>query len=179
MKTLKSLLTIVGCAAALLVSTQKTQAQGRGNWDPAQMRQERINRFKDQLSITNDDEWKVVEAAIGKVMDADRDVMANSMALMFGAGRPRNNDNNDGENADRQNRRPRGGGLFGTPSPEIDDLKKAIDDKAPIEDIKAKLAKVREVTAEKEAKLAAAQEDLKKLLTTRQEAIAVANGILK
>jgi hypothetical protein len=61
----------------------------------------------------------------------------------------------------------------------VEDLSKAIEDKAPADEIKEKLAKLRESTAEKEAKLAAAQEDLKKLLTARQEAIAVVNGILK
>jgi len=45
--------------------------------------------------------------------------------------------------------------------------------------LKTKLAAVREETKEKEAKLAAAQEELRGVLTSRQEAIAVVNGLLK
>ena len=50
---------------------------------------------------------------------------------------------------------------------------------APADEIKSKLAKVREVQKANEAKLEAAQADLLKLLTPRQEASAVLLGILK
>ena len=65
------------------------------------------------------------------------------------------------------------------PSPEMDDLQKAIEAKAPADEIKAKLQKVRDVSKAKEAKLESAREDLKKLVTARQEAILVVNRILQ
>jgi len=45
--------------------------------------------------------------------------------------------------------------------------------------VKAKLAKLRESRKEKEGKLEKAQEELRAVLTTRQEAIAVMMGLLK
>ncbi len=50
---------------------------------------------------------------------------------------------------------------------------------APAAEIKAKLAKVREVRKANEAKLEAAQEDLRKILSVQQEAVAVMTGLLK
>ena len=59
-------------------------------------------------------------------------------------------------------------------------MKKAIgNDKAPADEVKAKLAKLREANAAKEAKLVAAQTVLVALLTARQEAIVVMGGLLK
>lgn len=59
------------------------------------------------------------------------------------------------------------------------DLQKALDDKAPVEEVKAKLAKVREARNTKEAALDKAQEELRKALSPRQEAGAVLVGLLR
>ena len=48
----------------------------------------------------------------------------------------------------------------------------------PDGEIKARLDRLREVRKENEAKLAKAQEDLRAVLTVRQEAIAVMYGLL-
>jgi hypothetical protein len=175
MKKLKSLLLAAGCVAFLALGTSNLSAQG---FDPAQMRERMMSRIKDQMDVTDDAEWKVLEAAIGKVMDARRDAMQGQFGG-FGGGRRRNNggDTNNANGGDNNGGRRRGG--FGTPSPEMEDLQKAIDDKAPADEIKSKLAKLREANAAKEAKLVAAQDELKKLLTARQEAVAVTSGLLK
>jgi hypothetical protein len=169
---LKSILLVAACVGALGLTTGQVQAQGRGNFDPAAMKQRIVDGFKDSMAITNDDEWKVIGAAIGKVVDAQFEARAGAMRA-FGGRRQRNNDNG-GDNAGQQRPNP-----FGQAAPEADDLKKAIDEKASADVIKAKLASLREANAAKEAKLTAAQEDLKKLLTSRQEAVAVLYGILK
>jgi Spy/CpxP family protein refolding chaperone len=57
-------------------------------------------------------------------------------------------------------------------------LQKAIDDKAPTAEIKTKLKVVQEEQKEKQTKLVAAQEDLRAVLTPRQEAIATLRGLL-
>lgn len=59
------------------------------------------------------------------------------------------------------------------------DLQKALDDKARAEEVKAKLAKVREARKAKEAALEKAQEELRKSLSPRQEAGAVLVGLLR
>ena len=88
----------------------------------------------------------------------------------------------DGDRAERGNRgggEGRRGGFGGEPSPEVADLQKAIEAKASADEIKTKLAKVREARKANEAKLEAAQEDLKKVLSVRQEAVAVMMGLVK
>jgi hypothetical protein len=181
MKKLKAILLVAGCVAALgLMSAGNVQAQGRGNFDPAQFRQNMLDRMKDRLEVKDDAEWKLIEGALGKVFDAQRDVMSSRMGGMMGGRRNRGGGGNAGDTAstDTTNNRPRGG-FGGTPSPEAEDLQKAIDDKAPADQIKAKLAKLREANAAKEATLAKAQDELKALLTSRQEAIVVLTGMLK
>jgi hypothetical protein len=183
MKRIKQIFALAGCVAALCFTTSTVQAQGGGrNWDPAAMRQRMLDGVKDQMSITNDDEWKAIEPAITKVMEIGQEVMANRMRGMShgmrGGGGSRGGDNNGGTNAAAGGGRNRGP-FGGTPSPEFDALEKAIQDKAPADEVKDKLAKFREASAATEAKLAAAQEELKKLLTARQEAVAVISGLLK
>jgi hypothetical protein len=174
---LKRILLVAGCVAALCLTTGKAQAQ-RGNFDPSQFRQNMIDSFRDRMSVTNDDEWKVLETAIGKVVDAQIAARANAIRG-FGGGTRRNRDRGTNSTDSANGNRPRGGGFFGTPSAEADDLQKAIEDKAPKDEINAKLAKLREANAASEAKLAAAQDNLKNLLTARQEAVAVLYGLLK
>ena len=86
------------------------------------------------------------------------------MGRMFGGNR-----NRGGNNGDQANNRPRGG-MFGQTSPEQEALQKAIDDNAPAAQIKDLLAKYKATQKVKQAKLEAAQADLKAVLTTKQEA---------
>src|SRR5665213_1675385 len=74
-----------------------------------------------------------------------------------------------------------GGGfasMFGQPSAESQALQKAIEDKAPAAQLKTLIAKLQAVRKQKLAELAKAQEDLRAVLTTRQEAIAIMGGLL-
>jgi hypothetical protein len=176
MRNLKVILLAIGCIAMLGFGSATVQAQGRGNFDPAQFRQMILDNYKDSLGVTDDSEWKVIEDSLGKVIDARAAVMAGSIRN-FRGNRGRNRDGNSTSNSDDSNRRRRG---FGPePGPAAADLQKAIDDKAPADEIKAKLAKLRDENAANEAKLTAAQDDLKKLITSRQEAILVLGGMLK
>ena len=186
MRKLKAILFAVACIAALSMSSGNVAAQGGGgggrNFDPAAMRQRRLDRYKQSFEVTDDAEWNVLAAAIGKVMDAQHAVMAGAIRGGFGRGGqgggggnpPADNGGGQGGQGGRQR-----GGFGGTPSQEATDLQTAIDNKAPADEIKAKLAALRAANAANEAKLASAQDDLKKLLTSRQEAIAVINGLLK
>ncbi len=65
------------------------------------------------------------------------------------------------------------------PNPEMDALRQAIQAKASGADLKAKLTQLREARKKKEADLEKAQEDLRQVLSVRQEAIAVTLGLLR
>jgi hypothetical protein len=150
---------------------------GRGNMDPAQMRQMMMDRVREQLDVKGDDEWKAIEPRIQKVMDARRDVGFGGPMGGFGRrARPQGGDQAQG-GGNNQGNRQRFRGLMGEPGPEAEALQAAIDSKASADDIKAKLAKYREARKEKQAKLEAAREELRKVLSVRQEAVAVLNGL--
>lgn len=143
---------------------------GGGNFDPAQMQARMLERIQEDFGFTNDTEWDAVKPLFQKVMEARQEAMAGQFGGMGRMMRPRNTD--QGNN---NNNRPRG---FGQTSPEQDALQKAIDDNAPSGQIKDLLAKFEAAKQAKQAKLEAAQADLRKVLSTKQEAQATLLGLL-
>ncbi|MGD0650138.1 MAG: hypothetical protein ABSA97_03195 [Verrucomicrobiia bacterium] len=175
----KPLILTVGLAA-FLVGAGNAMAQGggggggggggRGNFDPAQFAQMRLDRAKESLEVTNDDEWKVLQPLVQKVFDAEAAVPRGMRG-----GRRGGPGGGSGGGAGGA-----GGARFGgTPSPEVQALQAAIEAKASPDELKAKLAKLRDTRKEKEAALTKVQEDLRKVLTVRQEASAVLMGLLQ
>ncbi|MBI3877025.1 MAG: hypothetical protein HY300_13900 [Verrucomicrobia bacterium] len=71
------------------------------------------------------------------------------------------------------------GGFNRESNPEAEALQKAIQANAPAEEIKAKLTALRDARKASEAKLEKAQDELRTVLSARQEAIAVTMGVLK
>ncbi len=127
-----------------------------------------MDRIKEQLAFTNDTDWDAVKPLVQKVMDSRREVgTGGGMGRMFGGGR------NGGGNQGGP-----GGGMFVQPSPEQEALQKALDDNAPVAQIKDLLAKYKASQKVKQAKLEEAQANLKKVLTAKQEAQAVLLGLV-
>jgi hypothetical protein len=183
MKTFNPL-SVLACTAFVMflgagpVAAQ--QGQGRGNFE--EFRQRMMDNYRERLEIKSDDEWKAIQPLIVKVTDARREVgFGGGFGFGRGGGRRGGGGGNEAQsNGNNQGGgRRAGGGAFGEPSPEAEELQKAIDSNASKEELKAKLAKYREAHKEKEAKLAKAQEDLKKVLTVKQEANAVLMGLLQ
>jgi Spy/CpxP family protein refolding chaperone len=177
---LSKIVAATSLAAVLALSADSVMAQdnnnerrrnregGPGNFDPAEMQARMMERTKETLEITDEAEWKAIEPLVTKVMDARRDQITASFRG-FGRGGRGGGDNDRG---------PRGGGMFGTPSPEAEALQKAIDAKASNAEVKAALAKFEAARKAKQAALEKAQAELRKVLTPRQEAIAAINGLL-
>jgi hypothetical protein len=187
MKKLKLLMTVTAAAFALSFGG-KVMAQPQGgfgggagidfqNMDPQQimnMMQQRINdSFREQMNVTNDAEWALIEEKISAVTKARLATVADGMMGMggmrggggFGGGRGGGG----------------GGGfqaIFGQPSPEAQALQQAIDSDAPGAQIHALLVKFQTVRKAKQEALAKVQDDLRSVLTTRQEGIAVLGGLL-
>lgn len=168
------------CCATVAQAQEARQGRGGGegrNFDPEEMRQRMMERMREQFGVTDDAEWKIIEGKIQKVNDARRATGGGFGGGMAFGGR-RGGPGGPGGDAGGAG----GGGRRGfgpEPSPEVEELRKAVEAKASADEIKAKLAKVREVRKANEAKLEAAQEDLRKILTVRQEAVAVMTGLLK
>jgi hypothetical protein len=180
---INKILAVCGMAAALFLGASNASAQndnggggngggqgGRGNFDPAQFQQRMMDNIKDQLGFTNDTDWGAVQPLIQKVMDAQRSTRSGGMGRLFGRG------NRGGGDQGGNNRR---GGFGGTPSPEAEALQKAIDDNAPAAQIKELLAKYQASQKDKQAQLATAQDNLRAVLTIKQEAQATLLGLLQ
>lgn len=146
---------------------------GRANFDPEQMRQRMMERYKESFGVTDDSEWKIIEERINKVNDARREVGFGGMGMMGMGRRPGQGADQARGGQDRQRR-------FGPePDPASDELVKAIEDKASNDVLKAKMTAYRGSVKAKEAKLQAAQEDLRKVLSVRQEALALQMGLIR
>ena len=174
MNRLSQLLALASVAVALGLGANEAAAQerqGRGNFDPEQMRARMMERYKEALEVNSDAEWKIVESRIQKVMEARREVGFGGGGRGF-FGRP-----GGGPGGDRGDRAGRGGDR--EVAPEADALQKAIDAKAPADEIKTKLAAYRESRQKKQAALETSRADLKKVLSVRQEATAVMMGLLE
>ena len=176
MKKLNRLLAVTGVTLALAFSGAKALAQGgggggggMGGFDPAQMLQMMVDNMRDTLSVTNDEEWKIISPRLLKVVQLQMQERTAGMATMF---RPRGGG-------------PGGGGMRrlgafgGEPNPAEEALQKALDGNAPIAEIKAALAKVRESRKQRLADRIKAQADLRDVLSLRQEAVLVIGGMLE
>lgn len=159
--------------------------RGGGNFDPQQMMQDAMAALRDMMSVTNDDEWRVIQDRVQKVVDASQ-ALPNQQFNLFrlargggGGGRQRNNGGGPGGQGGPGGNR-RGGGMFGgTPMPEAEALNTAIENNAPEGQIADAMQKYRAARQAKEQTLAKAQADLKDVLTPKQEAIAVNLGLVK
>jgi len=176
---MKQLILAAGLAGALCFHAERARAQGGppgfggpGGFDPAAMQKMMLDAYREQLEVKDDAEWKLIQERVQKVMDARRQIGFGGgggamMARMF-----RRNQGGDGAPPPD---RPR----FGPqPSPEEESLQKAIDNKASSAELKAALAKLVEARKQKQASLEKSQEDLRQLLSARQEAIATVSGLL-
>jgi hypothetical protein len=143
-----------------------------GNFNPEEMRARMSAALKERFGVTSDDEWNLIMERINKVNELLRSTTMGGMrGPMGGFGGP------GGQNG--QNARGNRPGRFGGGSnPEAEALQTAVTDKAPDAEIKARLERLREVRKTNEANLAKAQEDLRAVLSVRQEAVAVLVGLL-
>jgi hypothetical protein len=118
-----------------------------------------MERYRENLGISVA-EWKVVQPKVQAVMD-NRISGTSGMMSFFGG------------------RGSRGRGDSSTEKTPTSELRDLLEKDAPSkEEIKAKLVAYRADRKAREAKLNKAQEDLRQLLTLKQEAQAVLSGLL-
>lgn len=155
---------------------QQQQAEGarqgrRG--DPGQWRQRAMERLKTELGAT-DEEFTALEPKIEHVMQLRRDANGGGGMAMMGRGRRGGGPGGPGGP---------GGNANAAPSPvqkSLEDLHKTLENKdASADEIKAKLAVVRDAKAKAREELTKAQQDLREVITQRQEATLVLMGILE
>ncbi len=180
--------TVLAAVTAILVWLPiQSQAQGgggggrggRGDFNPEEMQRRMMEGYREGLNVTSDDEWKVIEPRIQKVLDARREVGFGGMMGMGMRGAFGRRGGPGGDNADQPQNQQRRRGFGGQQSAAAQELQRAIESNAPADTIKAKLAAYRADRKEKEAKLQQAREELRKVLSVKQEAQAVLAGLLE
>jgi len=166
MNVLKKAVILVGCVVALGLGASTLMAGGgfggggggrgggRGGGGGFN-----LDQARQAMGVTDDAAWNAIVSKIAAVQTAQR---ANQAPR--GGGRNRN-----------------GGGRGATANPTplteaVAALQKAYDDNAPVTEIKAAIKKVEDVRKANEDALVKAQDDLRSLLTSRQEAYLTLNG---
>lgn len=158
-------------ATCLLLTAGRNNAVAQPNFDPQQMQQmieqaqqRAVDDIRDQLAVTNDAEWNVLQPQISKLIKKRTDLAMNGsgamgmMRMMMG-----NRGNFPG---------------FGTPDPDQVAVQQAIDNDAPPKQIRAALERYRAACQRKADDLAKDEEQLRKSLTPRQEAVLSIAGVL-
>jgi hypothetical protein len=155
----------------------------RGNMTPQDMQARLLTALRERLEVTDDEEWKVISDRVAKVSELRR--ATGGGAPMFGAFGGRGGPPGGGQGGpagpggtggDARGGRGPGRGPGG--SPELAALSTAVRDKLPDAEIKSRLDRLRETRKDSEAKLTKAQEELRAVLSVRQEAVAVVFGLL-
>lgn len=148
---------------------------GGRNFNPQEMQARMLSSLRERLEVTDDEEWKVISDRIAKLQEIRRNAPGGGIGGFMGRGGPGGpggSTSNGGSDSGR-GRGTRTGG-----SPEVSALASAVRDKLPDAEIKARLDRVREIRKETEAKVTKAQEELRAVLSVRQEAVAVMYGLL-
>ena len=148
--------------------------------DPAEMQRMMNERMKEQLGA-GDEEWKVIQPRLQKVMNLRRQVNVSGRGMMFG-GRRQGGGGRTAGPAGGQRTRPGTGrtqrdqSAVGKATQELQGVLRS--ETAKPEQIKAKLTALRTAKEKANKDLAAARKELKKNLTVKQEAILVLSGYL-
>lgn len=146
---------------------------GFRNMSPEERQQFFMNNIREQLNFTNDTDWSAVQPLVQKVLDARRDMggFGGGMRMFFGRNRGGGGQGGPGGG--------RGGFGGAQPSQEEEALSNALDQDAPSAQIKDLLAKYKASQQAKQKKLEQAQDALKAVLTTKQEAQAYMMGLVR
>lgn len=163
-------------ASAFLATAQDAPPQNRGDrgnrgGTPEEFRARMEERIKTSLKVTND-EWTVLQPLIEKVTTKQREAMSGRFGGFGGRGGDRGGDRGGAPGGERGADRPG--------AAESQALRDALEkDSTTAEELKAKLDAIRETRKKATAELAAAREELKKVVTVRQEAVLFSMGILE
>jgi len=141
---------------------QRGQRNGQNGQNSQDMQARQLASLKEQMGITADDEWNLIAERIAQVIELRRTTATSSGNGMMrgGAGGRTGRQGSTSNNA------------------ELTALQTAVNEKAPDAEVKSRLERLRETRKESTAKLEKAQEELRAVLSVRQEAILVINGLL-
>lgn len=160
------------------------ELKGQSAQAPAQNQNQRVDRreqFRQRMNEhlkaalkVSDEEWSVIQPLLEKVQIKMRESMQSRFGMMGGRRRVQV-PNASGDNTANRPSLPESPKF-----PQMEALQKALENESTSpEELKAKLQALREERKKSTAELEQAQEDLRKVLTQRQEATLVMMGLLQ
>jgi hypothetical protein len=147
------------------------QQRERGEFNPEQFRERMNERLREQLGVKDEEEWKVIQPRIQRLTEARLRTATTGMGGM-GAMLGRQGGPGGGGPGAR-------GGAAAAGSQAAQELQQALDSNASAEQLKTRLANLRAERQKREAELKKAEDELKEVLTLRQEAQLVGMGLLR
>ena len=177
--------------AFLFTASAQAQRGGGGGFDMGQIMERMAERYQEALEVS-DDEWSVLKPMVVAIVEKQFTSRGTSRFAGFGGGRGRGGRGGDGNQAgergnrgnrggdgnqarERGNRGGRGGGGGG--ESRTSDLGKAIEGGSDAK-IKSELAAFRSAKKKSAKELEKARNELRQLLTLKQEAKMVLAGLL-
>jgi hypothetical protein len=148
---------------------------GRGEFDISQFMDRIMERYQETLKMS-DDEWTVIKPMVQAVMEKQRAGQSSRFRGFGGGGQ--------GGRGGQSGRTGRGGdngrsSRGGDGNTEVDALQKVLESQSSSPtDIKSKLAAVRKARLKQAADLKKSREELRSVLTVRQEGQMVLMGLL-
>jgi hypothetical protein len=166
-------------AAAWLLSGAGSlwaQAESGGGqsaaWDKSKTRTKMLERYHKKLEVTDDAEWSVIQKRLESVLWAEHELQA-----ALAAGQHKSHPSKSSASSMATNGRGQPARSFDGEE-DIRALQQSVEGKAAAQEIKPRLARVRELLKVRQEKLANAREELRAVLSSRQEAIALLSGLL-
>ena len=180
---LKRGLILASCVVALRLGSTNAKAQAGGGGTQggsgSQVNDEIVEAQRKSLSVTNDEEWKVISPKLLRVVQLKMEAhYVEALSLSYGTGMGGFGGFGSSESMARA--LALHGPLHAAPDAVEDALRKSLDDQAPMADVSAALAGVEAARQQKQADLTQAQSALREVLAPRQAAesgIAGAAGI--
>jgi hypothetical protein len=169
------LFTVLGL---LLAAPGPAWAKSNNNNKSSQLSSEKhskiLDRHRERLEIKDDAEWEVIRPRIENILRAEKELRdaLSSSSRKLSSPKDRNS-RTSSESASASSR--------SEPQPDTDVvlLRRLVEGNAPAKEIKERLTRVRQMIQQKRDALENAQEELRSVLSVRQEAIAVLQGLLR
>lgn len=170
-------LTILVCFACASVQAQQEQRNrfDRGQFERNQFMERFLERLRENLGASVE-EWSVLKPMIANIAEKQSAMRRSAGRGVFGAfgGRGGRGGDNDGDRRGREGRRSRGDDDSGS---NADSLRQAVES-GDAAKIKKELASYRAAQKKRDEELKKAREELRQVVTLKQEATLVLWGLL-
>ena len=163
---------LIGGAGNLWAQAESSGSKSATS-DKHKARSRMLEHYRARLEVADDGEWRVIQERIESILRAEHDLQ---VAVAAGRHKSHSSKSSAGRAVSSGHSKH---SLSFDGAEDIQALQQLVQEKAPAKEIKPRLAQVREVLKAREERLANAREELRAVLSSRQEAIAVLSGLLR